>query len=80
MSEMTLPYRHNDSKYKPWRFEAEHATSRSQRLPTTLSFKSGWGRDIFVTGKLAPNSSVKGNVASHYARAPALDYCCLSVF
>ena len=27
-----------DSKSKPWRSEAEHATSRSQRLPTKLSF------------------------------------------
>ena len=27
-----------DSKFEPWRSEAEHATSRSQRLPTSLSF------------------------------------------
>ena len=26
-----------DSKFKPWRSEAEHATSRSRRLPTILS-------------------------------------------
>ena len=31
-----------DSKFEPWRSEAEHATSRSQRLPTLLSFTSGW--------------------------------------
>ena len=37
-----------DSKLKPWRSEAEHATSRSQRLPTILNFMSGWGRNIFV--------------------------------
>ena len=41
-----------DSKFKPWRSEAEHATSRSQRLPTILSFTSGWGRNIFVSFKL----------------------------
>ena len=27
-----------DSKFEPWRSEAEHATSRSRRLPTILSF------------------------------------------
>ena len=37
-----------DSKFKPWRSEAEHATSRSRRLSTILSFRSGWGRNIFV--------------------------------
>ena len=25
------------SKFEPWRFEAEHATSRSRRLPTILN-------------------------------------------
>ena len=30
-------------QFKPWRSEAEHATSRSRRLPTTLSLTSGWG-------------------------------------
>ena len=38
-----------DSKFKPWRSEAEHA--RSRRLPTILSFTSGWGRNIFVSFK-----------------------------
>ena len=28
-----------DSKFEPWRSEAEHATSRSRRLPTILTFK-----------------------------------------
>ena len=37
-----------DSKFKPWRSEAEHATSRSRRLPTILTFTRGWGRNIFV--------------------------------
>ena len=40
-----------DSKFKPWRSEAEHATPRSRRLPTILSFTSGWGRNIFVSFK-----------------------------
>ena len=40
-----------DSKLVPWRSEAEHATSRSRRLPTILSFTRGWGRNIFVSFK-----------------------------
>ena len=40
-----------DSKFEPWRSEAEHATSRSRRLPTILSFTSGWGRNIMVSFK-----------------------------
>ena len=40
-----------DSKYEPWRSEAEHATSRSRRLPTILTFTRGWGRNIFVSFK-----------------------------
>ena len=37
-----------DSKFEPWRSEAEHATSRSQRLPTILTFTRGWGRNILL--------------------------------
>ena len=37
-----------DSKFEPRRSEAEHATSRSRRLPTILTFTRGWGRNIFV--------------------------------
>ena len=42
-----------DSKFEPWRSEAEHATYRSRRLPTIglLTFKRGWGRNIFVSFK-----------------------------
>ena len=40
-----------DSKFVPWRSEAEHATSRSRRLPTILTFTRGWGRNIFVSFK-----------------------------
>ena len=40
-----------DLKFEPWRSEAEHATSRSRRLPTILSFTRGWGRNNFVSFK-----------------------------
>ena len=40
-----------DSKFEPWRSEAEHATSRSRRLPTILTFTRGWGRNHFVSFK-----------------------------
>ena len=40
-----------DSKLEPWRSEAEHATSRSRRLPTILTFTRGWGRNNFVSFK-----------------------------
>ena len=35
-----------DSKFEPWRSEAENATSRSRRLPTILTLTRGWGRNI----------------------------------
>ena len=37
-----------DSKFKPSRSVDEHDTCRSQRLPTILSFTSGWGSNILV--------------------------------
>ena len=40
-----------DSKFEPWRSETEHATSRSRRLPTILTFTCGWGRNISVSFK-----------------------------
>ena len=40
-----------DSKFEPWRSEAEHATSRSRRLPTILTFTRGWARNNFVSFK-----------------------------
>ena len=40
-----------DSKFEPWRSEAEHATSRSRRLPTILTYTRGWGRNNFVSFK-----------------------------
>ena len=66
-----------DSKFEPWWAEAEHATSRSRRLPTILTFTRGWGRNIFYffqtaeTGNRTPSSGVKGSGANHYPRAPA---------
>ena len=54
-----------DSKFEPWRSEAEHATSRSRRLSIILTFTRGWGRNIFCffqtaeTGNRTPNSGVK---------------------
>ena len=56
-----------DSKFEPWQSEAEHATSRSRRLPTILTFTRGWGRNIFCffqtaeTGNRTPNSGVGHN-------------------
>ena len=69
-----------DSKFEPWRSEAEHATSRSRRLPTILTFTRGWGRNncFFQTaepGNRTPDSGVKGSGANHYPRAPALEVC-----
>ena len=68
-----------DSKFEPWRSEAEHATFRSRRLPTILTFTRGWGRNNFVSFKPPrpgtepnPDSGVKGSSANHYPRAPAL--------
>ena len=40
-----------DAKFTPRQTEAEHATSRSRRLPTILTFTRGWGRNIFVSFK-----------------------------
>ena len=40
-----------DSKFEPWRSEAEHATSRSRRLSTILTFTRGRGRNNFVSLK-----------------------------
>ena len=66
-----------DSKFEPWRSEAEHATSRSRRLPAILTFTRGWGRNIYCffqtaeTGNRTPNSGVEGSGANHYPRAPA---------
>ena len=58
-----------DSKFEPWLSEAEHATSRSRRLPTILTFTRGWGRNNFVSFKPPrPGTEPRTN---HYPRAPA---------
>ena len=65
-----------DSKFKPWRAEAENVTSRSRRL-TTSEFCEWMGNEHFCffqtaeTGKWTPNSSVKSSGANHHPRAPA---------
>ena len=53
----------HDSKFKSWMSEAKHATSRSRRLPTILRFMSGWGRDIFVSFKLAKPGNERRTLA-----------------
>ena len=74
-----------DSKFEPWRSEAEHATSRPRRLPSILTFTRRWGRNIFCffqtaeTGNRTPNPGVKGSGANHYHRAPALSTWCKSL-
>ena len=66
-----------DSKFEPWRSEAEHATSRSRRLPHNTDFHTWMGKKHFCffqtaeTGNRTPNSGVKGSGANHYPRAPA---------
>ena len=67
-----------DSKFEPWRSEAEHATSRSRTLPHNTDFHTWMGKKHFCffqtaeTGNRTPNSGVKGSGANHYPRAPAL--------
>ena len=67
----------HDSKFEPWRSEAEHATSQSRRLSTILTFTRRWGRNIFVSFKpprpgTEPRTGVKGSGANHYPREPSL--------
>ena len=52
-----------DSKFEPWRSEAEYATSRSRRLPTILTFTRGWGRNIFVSFKPPRPGTEPGTLA-----------------
>ena len=61
-------YQTQDSKFEPWRSEAEHATSWSRRLPAILRFTRGQPR----SGNRTPNSGVKGSGAN--LRAPALGF------
>ena len=66
-----------DSKFKPWRSEGEHATSRSRRLPTIEFYEWTVKKHVcfFQTAEIGirtPNSSANGSGAKHYSRAPAL--------
>ena len=58
-----------DSKFMPWRSEAEHATSRSRRLPTILTFTRGRGRNIFVSFK-PPRPGTKPRTLTWKAAVP----------
>ena len=62
-----------DSKFEPWRSEAEHATSQSRRLPAILTFTRGWGRNILFLSnrRVREPNPVKGSGANHHPRAPA---------
>ena len=57
-----------DSKFEPWRSEAEHATSRSRRLPTIVTFTRGWGRNNFVSFK-PPRPGTEPNLLSNQRKA-----------
>ena len=48
----------HDSKFVPWRSEAEHATSRSRRLPTILKLYEWAEKKHFVYLKLEGESGV----------------------
>ena len=67
-----------DSKFEPWRSEAEHATSRSRRLPAILIFTRGWGRNIFVSFK--PPSAYRGECemgwSHHTSRSESQQHEC----
>ena len=51
-----------DSKFEPWRSEAEHATFRSRRLSTILTFTRGRGRNIFVSFKPRPRPGTETRI------------------
>ena len=48
-----------DSKFEPWRSEAELATSRSRRLPTIFNLYGWAGKKHFVSLKLECQSCLK---------------------
>ena len=52
-----------DSKFEPWRSEAEHATSRSRRLPTMLTMFCN-NITIMLTGQ-----NIYGRILMIYMRA-----------
>ena len=62
-----------DSKFEPWRSEAEHATSRSRRLPTILTFTRGWGRNIFWFFQTAEIGNRAPRAPAHYDKQYIVD-------
>ena len=57
-----------DSKFEHWRSEAEHATSRSQRIPTIFNARAGRARDLQLSKQAAyttaPEPLIEWDVAS----------------
>ena len=51
--------RKHDTKFEPWRSEVEHATSRSQRLPTILNLYGWEWKKRFVYLKFEGQSGVR---------------------
>ena len=74
MSEITLPSRHRIWNSNPGGLRPSTLPLGSRSLPA--SFTSGWGRNFFFqtaeTGIRTSNSSMKGNGANHYPRAPVI--------
>ena len=54
-----------DSKFDPWRSEAEHATSRSRRLPTILTFTRCGHIDNVVSKCSRVNGMIKRGAGYH---------------
>ena len=67
-------FRTLESKVKPWRYKAEHATSRSQRPPTILNLYE-WVGNKHLGGQIELGSSSRSSTSqagsfSHYTGAP----------
>ena len=65
-----------DSKFEPWRSEAEHATVRARRIHTKLNVYEWTEKKHFVSWKLEGRSTTRSltfqaGSFSHYTRAPA---------
>ena len=74
-----------NSKFKPWRSEAEHATSRSQRLPTIFNLYEWAGKKYFLFfetwilergSKPRPPTFQAGSFSSKHE---TLSECCFNV-
>ena len=77
-----------DSKFEPWRSEAEHATSRSRRLPTILTcfFPTWMGKKPPRPGTESRTLAWKAAILTATLGPPPHTYrhqttvCCLNVF